>query len=156
MKNIVIFFILVIFICACSQESDIEINLKQSEFFLQQNLLNPAVIEVERGLQYIVLESSESKLPSPILSDTITADFHGILEDGSVFWSSFENGEPLTIELSKLIPGCQKVISLMKKGDLWRVFIHPSLAYGAEGRPTIPPNAALIFEISLIEINQSI
>ena len=68
----------------------------------------------------------------------LNADFHGTLLDGSVFWSSIENGEPLVIPLSQLIPGCQKAIALMQVGDKWRVFIHPALAYGEQGRPGIP------------------
>ena len=74
--------------------------------------------------------------------------------DGSVFWSSIEIGEPLTIQLSQLIPGCQKLISHMQEGDFWRAFIHPDLAYGKEGRPTIPPNSVLTFDIKLHAIEQ--
>ena len=149
MKSISILVALVLIITACSQESNLEINLQQSEIFLDKNLLNSSVIEIEPGLQYMVLESAQSNSPNPELSDTITADFHGTLIDGSVFWSSIEIGEPLTIQLSQLIPGCQKVISRMKEGDFWRVFIHPNLAYGEEGRSTIPPNSALTFDIEL-------
>ena len=155
MKNIFIFLTIAIFISAYSKSSNIEMNLQQSELFLEQNLLNSEVIEIEPGLQYMVLESSQSNLSRPKLSDTITADFHGTLIDGSVFWSSIDIGEPLTIQLSQLIPGCQKAISLMQEGDFWRVFIHPDLAYGEEGRPTIPPNAALIFDIKLHAIMQN-
>jgi FKBP-type peptidyl-prolyl cis-trans isomerase len=42
----------------------------------------------------------------------------------------------------------------MQEGDFWRVFIHPDLAYGKEGRPTIPPNSVLIFDIKLHAIAQ--
>ena len=154
MKNLFIFLTIVIFISACSKSSNIEINLQQSELFLRQNLSNSEVVEIEPGLQYMILESSQSDASSPKLEDIITADFHGTLMDGSVFWSSIEIGEPLTIQLSQLIPGCQKVISLMQEGDFWRVFIHPDLAYGKEGRPTIPPNSVLIFDIKLHAIAQ--
>jgi FKBP-type peptidyl-prolyl cis-trans isomerase len=130
-------------------------NLQQSESFLEQNLLNSSVIEIEPGLQYLILESPQGNSFSPMLSDIITADFHGTLMDGTVFWSSIDIGEPLTIQLSQLIPGCQKLISRMQEGDFWRVFIHPDLAYGEEGRPTIPPNSALIFDIKLHAIMQS-
>ena len=154
MKNLFIFLTIVIFISACSKSSNIEINLQQSELFLEQNLSKSEVIEIEPGLQYMILESSQSDASSPKLEDIITADFHGTLMDGSVFWSSIEIGEPLTIQLSQLIPGCQMVISLMQEGDFWRVFIHPDLAYGKEGRPTIPPNSVLIFDIKLHAIAQ--
>jgi FKBP-type peptidyl-prolyl cis-trans isomerase len=156
MKNLFIFLTIVIFISACSKSSNIEINLQQSELFLGQNLSNSEVVEIEPGLQYMILESSQSDASSPKLEDIITADFHGTLMDGSVFWSSIEIGEPLTIQLSQLIPGCQKVISLMQEGDFWRVFIHPDLAYGKEGRPTIPPNSVLTFDIKLHAVQQKI
>jgi FKBP-type peptidyl-prolyl cis-trans isomerase len=154
MKNLFIFLTIVIFISACSKSSNTEINLQQSELFLGQNLSNSEVLEIEPGLQYMILESSQSNASRPKLEDIITADFHGTLMDGSVFWSSTEIGEPLTIQLSQLIPGCQKVISLMQEGDFWRVFIHPDLAYGKEGRPTIPPNSVLTFDIKLYAIEQ--
>ena len=155
MKNIFIFLTIVIFISACSKSSNLEINLEQSELFLSKNLLNSKVVEIEPGLQYMILESLQSNASRPILSDIITADFHGTLMDGSVFWSSIDIGEPLTIQLSQLIPGCQKAIDLMQEGDTWRVFIHPDLAYGSEGRPTIPPNSTLIFDISLHLVEKS-
>ena len=155
MKNLYIFFFAIVLIFACGKQSNLEINLKESEHFLEQNLLNSEVVELEPGLQYIVLESSLSNLSKPKLSDTITADFHGTLIDGSVFWSSLDIGEPLTIQLSQLIPGCQKLISQMQEGDFWRVFIHPDMGYGEEGRPTIPPNSVLIFDIQLREIMSS-
>ena len=156
MKNIFIFLSIIILISACERPSNIEINLQNSETFLEQNLLNPEIIEVEPGLQYMILESSQSNTSRPKLEDTITADFHGTLVDGTIFWSSIEIGEPLTIQLSQLIPGCQKLISLMQEGDFWRVFIHPDLAYGEEGRPTIPPNSVLTFDIKLHNITQDI
>ena len=155
-SNICILSVLLILITACSQESVLHVNLETSEIFLEANLLNMNVTEIEPGLQYKVLESSVDDSISPNLSDIITADFHGTLMDGSVFWSSIELGEPLTIELAKLIPGCQKVISRMKEGDSWRVFIHPNLAYGEEGRPTIPPNSTLIFDIDLHKVEKGI
>ena len=154
MKNIFINLSIIIFMFGCSQQSNIEINLQQSESFLEQNLLNSGVIEIEPGLQYLILESSKGNSLRPTLSDIITADFHGTLLDGTVFWSSIDIEEPLTIQLSQLIPGCQKLISRMQEGDFWRVFIHPDLAYGEEGKPTIPPNSTLIFDIKLHAITQ--
>ena len=156
MKNIYLYLGLFILVASCSQESNLETNLQQSEIFLLSNSTKDGVISLEDGLQYVVIESGDINASPPELSDTITAHFHGTLLDGKVFWSSVENGEPLTIQLSQLIPGCQKVISKMRTGDLWRVFIHPNLAYGEEGRPTIPPNSTLIFDIDLHKVEKSI
>jgi len=153
MKNLYLYLGLLILVASCSQESNLETNLQQSEIFLLSNSTKDGVISLEDGLQYVVIESGAINASPPELSDTITAHFHGTLLDGTVFWSSVEMGEPLIIQLSQLIPGCQKVISKMKAGDFWRVFIHPDLAYGEEGRPTIPSNSLLTFDIKLISTN---
>lgn len=154
MSKIYFYLGLFLFIASCSQESDLQLNLQQSETFLLNNLTNDQVILIEEGLQYSIIQSGDTNTIPPALSETITAHFHGTLMDGTVFWSSVEMDDPLTIQLSQLIQGCQKAISQMREGDIWRVFIHPDLAYGEEGRPTIPPNSTLIFEIELINIDR--
>ena len=154
MSKIYFYLGLFLFIASCSQESDLQLNLQQSETFLLNNLTNNQVIIIEEGLQYSIIQSGDTDTISPDLSETITAHFHGTLMDGTVFWSSVEMGDPLTIQLSQLIQGCQKAISQMREGNIWSVFIHPDLAYGEEGRPTIPPNSTLIFEIELINIDR--
>ena len=135
---------------ACAQDGP---NIKQIEnmqFFID-NKKNNEIIEIEPGLQYSVVEYGDQSGSTPSLNDTISAHFHGTLTNGEVFWSSLDS-EPLKIELSRLIIGCQKTISLMKEGDKWRVYIDPTMAYGEEGRPGIPSNSILIFDIKLIEI----
>ena len=154
MSKIYFYLGLFLFIASCSQESDLQLNLQQSETFLLNNLTNDQIILIEEGLQYSIIQSGDTNTIPPALSETITAHFHGTLMDGTVFWSSVEMDDPLTIQLSQLIQGCQKAISQMREGDIWRVFIHPDLAYGEEGRPTIPPNSTLIFEIELINIDR--
>ena len=136
---------------ACVQDSP---NIKQIEnmqFFID-NKTDINVIEVEEGLQYLVMQSGDPEGKNPALDQVITAHFHGTLTNGNIFWSSLDT-EPLKIELSKLIIGCQKIISMMKKGDKWKVFIDPTMAYGEEGRPGIPSNSILVFEIELLAIN---
>ena len=151
MKNIFLIFVSVLLILSCSGDDNSLNNLMESEDFLKNNLSNPGVFEIESGLQYEKLKIGGSGI-SPSLEDVINADFHGTLLDGSVFWSSIENGEPLVVTLAQLIPGCQKAISLMEVGDSWKLFIHPDLAYGTAGRPGIPSNSLLIFEVSLHSI----
>lgn len=140
-----------IMLSACVQDSP---NIKQIEnmqFFID-NKTDINVIEVEEGLQYLVMQSGDLEGKNPKLDQVITAHFHGTLTNGNIFWSSLDT-EPLKIELSKLIIGCQKIISMMKKGDKWKVFIDPTMAYGEEGRPGIPSNSILVFEIELLAIN---
>ena len=152
--RIYILCVLLLGVYSCSEGGDADMNLIESEKFLESNLDKPNIKEIESGLQYTIVNSSAGS-DKPNLDTTINADFHGTLMDGSVFWSSIENGEPLVVQLSQLIPGCQKAISLMTVGETWRIFIHPDLAYGEAGRPGIPANSALIFEITLHSISSS-
>ena len=135
----------------CVQDSPNVKQIANLKFFIE-NQEQEGINVVEKGLHYAVLNYGDMNSKSPELSDTITAHFHGTLTDGTVFWSSVDSDEPLTIELSKLIEGCQKIISLMKINDKWRVYIDPSMAYGDEGRPGIPSNSILIFDIELLDI----
>jgi len=81
-------------------------------------------------------------------TDTITINYTGWLEDGTVFDSS-----TITYALSDLIRGWQEGVPGMKVGGKRRLVIPPDLAYGAEGQPgTIPPNATLTFDIELVSI----
>ena len=154
MKKIYLYLGLFLLVASYSLESKTLTNLQQSERFLLENATKGDVVSIEEGLQYSVMQSGDADSLPPALSEIITAHFHGTLMDETVFWSSVEMGDPLTIQLSQLIQGCQKVISKMRVGDMWRVFIHPDLAYGEEGRPTIPPNSTLIFDIELINIDR--
>ncbi len=147
------FFVISIlfFLAGCVQDSPNVKQISNLKFFVENQGFE-GINVIEKGLHYAVLESGDSSTESPKLSDTITAHFHGTLTFGTVFWSSVESNEPLTVPLSDLIEGCQKVISLMKKNDKWRVYIDPSMAYGDEGRPGIPSNSILIFDIELLGI----
>jgi FKBP-type peptidyl-prolyl cis-trans isomerase len=150
MKRFVTLMSLLVLV-GCVQDSPNVKQIANLKFFIE-NQEQEGINVVEKGLHYAVLNYGDMNSKSPELSDTITAHFHGTLTDGTVFWSSVDSNEPLTIELSKLIEGCQKIISLMKINDKWRVYIDPSMAYGDEGRPGIPSNSILIFDIELLDI----
>ena len=151
MKRFFTLLISLIVLTGCIQDSPNVKQIANMKFFIE-NQAQEGINVIEKGLHYAVLNSGDINSKSPELSDTITAHFHGTLTDGTVFWSSVESNEPLTIQLSALIEGCQKVISLMKINDKWRVYIDPSMAYGDEGRPGIPSNSILVFDIELLDI----
>jgi len=151
MKRFFTLVISLIVLTGCVQDSPNVKQIANMKFFIE-NQAQEGINVIEKGLHYAVLNSGDINSKSPELSDTITAHFHGTLTDGTVFWSSVESNEPLTIQLSGLIESCQKVISLMKINDKWRVYIDPSMAYGDEGRPGIPSNSILVFDIELLDI----
>jgi FKBP-type peptidyl-prolyl cis-trans isomerase FklB len=84
----------------------------------------------------------------------VTVNYKGSLIDGTEFDSSYKRGQPATFPLNGVIKGWTDALQLMKEGSTWRLFIPAALAYGETGRPGIPPNAVLIFEVELISVNK--
>ena len=54
--------------------------------------------------------------------------------------------------VTRVIKGWTEALLMMPIGSKWQLFIPPDLAYGEGGRPGIPPNSALLFDIELIGI----
>ena len=149
--NKVLQFSLLLILVGCNQDSPNVKQIGNMQYFIE-NAAQDGINQVESGLQYSIISSGDETSQSPDLNDVITAHFHGTLTDGTVFWSSVDMNEPLKVQLSGLIVGCQKIIGLMRVGDKWRVYIDPSMAYDDEGRPGIPSNSILIFDIELLDI----
>ena len=87
----------------------------------------------------------------------VSVDYVGRLLDGKQFDSSYDRGVPLecTLGKDKLLPGWERGLQGMRAGGKRVVTVPPELAFGAEGRDgEIPPNATLVFEIELIEVEQ--
>lgn len=128
-------------------------NQKEGEAFLAANKTKPGVQTTASGLQYKVLKSGTGK--SPKATDTVATHYRGTLIDGTEFDSSTKHGSaPAEFPVNQVIPGWTEALQLMKVGDKWQLFIPSNLAYGANPRPGSPigPNAALIFDIELLEI----
>jgi peptidylprolyl isomerase len=86
---------------------------------------------------------------------TITAHYTGALvNDGTIFQSSHDFGNPISFGLNQVIPGWTKGVPGMKVGGTRRLIIPAAMAYGASSPTTnIPPNSDLVFDIELTKIN---
>jgi FKBP-type peptidyl-prolyl cis-trans isomerase len=93
---------------------------------------------------------------------TVTVEYTGWLYDenapdhkGTEFDSSDDNGGPFAFPLGYgyVIQGWDIGIVGMRVGGTRRLEIPPELAYGEQGRsPDIPPNARLVFEVTLDKV----
>ena len=91
--------------------------------------------------------------PSPAPTDTVKVHYHGTLRDGSVFDSSVDRGTPAQFSLNRVIPCWTEGVGMMKVGGKSKLVCPSAIAYGERGAPPkIPGNAALTFEVELIEI----
>jgi len=108
------------------------------------------IVTTESGLQYKVLVEGEGESPGP--TSKVEVHYVGTFEDGTVFDSSRERGEPAKFPLNGVIKGWTEGLQLMKPGALYRFVIPPELAYGSSKRSSIPANSTLTFEVELISI----
>jgi len=102
------------------------------------------------GLKYKILRSRDGKHPGPTAN--VVAHYRGWLDDGTEFDSSYKRGEPTPFPLDGVIKGWTEGLQLIGEGGMIELEIPADLAYGADGRPGIPPNATLHFIVELIKV----
>jgi FKBP-type peptidyl-prolyl cis-trans isomerase FklB len=128
-------------------------NMKEGSAFLAENKKKEGVVTLPSGLQYKVIKAGTGKKPSA--TDSVTTQYRGTLVDGTEFDSSYKRGQPATFPVTGVIPGWTEALQLMPVGSKWELYIPSNLAYGSRGAgQTIGPNAALIFEIELLSIQE--
>lgn len=86
------------------------------------------------------------------LNDQISINYTGYLTDGTVFDSNTNPSSPLKTPLNaqNLIQGFVNGLVGMQPGGVRRIDIPASLAYGSQGQGSVPPNAELVFEVTLV------
>lgn len=124
---------------------------EQGEAFLKENAGKDGVKVTASGLQYKVLEKGSGKKPGP--KDRVRCHYEGTLVDGSKFDSSYDRNEPAVFGVNQVIAGWTEALQMMSEGSKWELYIPYQLAYGEAGaHGAIPPCAALIFTVELIEV----
>jgi FKBP-type peptidyl-prolyl cis-trans isomerase FkpA len=100
------------------------------------------------GMFYIIQSAGDASRPD--VCSNISAKYVGMLTNGTIFDQS-QGSNTLNIVLGQLILGWQKGLPLIGKGGKIRLFIPPSMGYGANGVPgAIPGNSILIFDVELV------
>lgn len=123
----------------------------EGENFLAENAKKEGVKTLPSGLQYKVLREGNGRKPSA--TDKVECHYEGTLINGEVFDSSYRRGETATFGLNQVIKGWTEGLQLMQEGAKYRFFIPYNLAYGEHGAgQSIPPYAALIFDVELIKV----
>lgn len=125
-------------------------NKTEGDAFLAKNKTAPGVKVTASGLQYQVVSQGTGARPGP--NDTVEINYTGTFVDGTVFDASAKHNPPgaAKIPLAGVIPGFREGLQLMQIGGHYKLFIPASLAYGAEPQPPMPPNATLIFDVTLV------
>jgi FKBP-type peptidyl-prolyl cis-trans isomerase len=126
-------------------------NKAEGDAFLAKNKSAPGVKTTASGLQYQVISQGTGARPGP--NDTVEINYTGTFINGQVFDASAKHNPPgaAKIPLAGVIPGFREGLQLMQTGGHYKLFIPSSLAYGAEPQPPMPPNATLIFDVTLVK-----
>jgi FKBP-type peptidyl-prolyl cis-trans isomerase FkpA len=102
------------------------------------------------GFYYQVVSSGNGATPG--VCSHIEVSYTGKLKNGNVFDQESE----VLFTLGSLIDGWKKGVPLIKSGGEIKLYLPPTLGYGASevntGTTVIPPNSILIFDISLLNV----
>lgn len=111
-------------------------------------------IKTPSGLKYIIVKEGTGRVP--FLGANVTAHYTGYFEDGRIFDSSVERGQPFSFPVGKgkVIKAWDEAFSTLKVGTKARLLVPYTLGYGDSGAgKLIPPRTNLIFDVELIEYN---
>ena len=124
---------------------------EEGEKFLAENSKKDGIITLASGLQYQIIREGNGQKPKA--SDQVECHYEGTLINGTKFDSSYDRGETATFPLNQVIAGWTEGLQLMQEGAKYRFFIPYTRAYGERGAgASIPPCAALIFDVELIAV----
>jgi len=107
------------------------------------------------GLKYI--DQVVGKGASPVKGKQVTVHYTGTLENGKKFDSSVDRKEPFVfvIGMGQVIQGWDEGVMSMKVGGKRKLIVPAKLGYGAAGAGgVIPPNATLIFDVQLLDVQR--
>ena len=109
-------------------------------------------ITTASGLRIETLTAGSGRRPEE--GGAVLLTYEGKLADGTVFDAAVE---PTGLPVSGLVPGFTEALLMTQVGGTYRIWLPSELAYGAEGAGggVIPPNAALEFTLTVLDVRSA-
>ena len=121
--------------------------------FAALNAQREGVVILPSGVQYEVLKVGTGK--QPVEGDAVLVSYEASLTNGTVFDTTYEDGEPFRMSMDEIAaPGLKEALLLMNEGAQWRVVIPPSMGFGRTGNNQLR-RRDLIYEIELVSIEKA-
>ena len=121
--------------------------------FAALNAMRDGVVSLPSGVQYEVLKAGSGAQPTA--ADAVLVNYQASLTNGTVFDTTYEDGEPMRLPLNEIaVPGLREALLLMNEGAQWRVVIPPSMGFGRTSN-NMMRRRDLIYEIELISIEKA-
>jgi FKBP-type peptidyl-prolyl cis-trans isomerase FkpA len=122
-----------------------------STAYLTKAAAEPGAVKTDSGL--IFREERPGTGVSPKATDTVKVNYRGTLTNGTEFDSSYKRNMPAEFPLSGVIKCWTEGLQKMRVGGKSELVCPSDLAYGDQGRPSIPGGATLVFEVELLEVS---
>lgn len=126
-------------------------DMKVIDDYLAAHPGNPGdvIVKDASGVRLVISTPGTGTIP-PNTGNTLKIAYTGrLLSDGSMF----DSNSSYIVKLSDaIIDGWKLGIALLTKGATAKLYIPSGLGYGSNGSGVIPPNANLVFDITLIDV----
>ncbi|MDU0353717.1 FKBP-type peptidyl-prolyl cis-trans isomerase [Paraglaciecola aquimarina] len=127
-------------------------NRKASELFIEKYLRKEDAVETPSGLIYRVVEETQGLKPR--MQDSVVVNQRILHTDGSVIADTYKTGFADRFSMQEALPGLQEGLQFMAVGARYEFVLPLELALGKKGVGNkIGPNAALFFDIRLLEVD---
>jgi len=124
---------------------------KAGQAFLDKAAAEKGATRTASGM--IIMTVKAGNGASPKATDRVKVHYQGALTDGTVFDSSVQRNEPLTLSLGAVIKCWTEGVPMMKVGGKSKLVCPADLAYGDRGAPPrIKPGTTLVFDVELLDI----
>jgi FKBP-type peptidyl-prolyl cis-trans isomerase FklB len=118
--------------------------------FAALNAKREGVVSLPSGVQYEILKAGTGGQPGA--GDAVLVSYQASLTNGAVFDATYEDGEPVRLQLDEIVvPGLKEALLLMKEGAKWRVVIPPRMGFARSGNNQLR-RRDLIYEIELVAV----
>ncbi len=106
------------------------------------------------GLTYNITTIGDEEFTPRRVNDLVKMRYTVSRMNGEEIFSSYTDGDTLSMALKELLPGVQESVKMIGKGGKVNAWIPSKLAYGEDGEPTIDiePFETLYFEMELIDM----
>ena len=108
----------------------------KSKAYLDKAAAEPGATRTPSGLVYRELAAGTGA--SPKATDKVRVNYRGTLINGTEFDSSYKRNKPAEFPLNGVIPCWTEGVQRMKVGGKSKLVCPSDIAYGDQGRPSIP------------------
>lgn len=124
-------------------------HLEAGQAYLKERSAQPGVVVLASGVVLEALSPGDGAAPS--YGERVDLTIHTQLVNGREVYPFRSIDGTLQFFLRERPPmtGLSEALTHMQPGARYRVCLPAETAYGAEGRPTVPPNATLILDVTL-------